>query len=135
MKKIIVIALLMFFIQFLILVGFFVRLNRYIPNHYEASDHAVYSMIALFFTFIIFILSVILVLIEYWMTSNYKEIMLFLAYSNCFLQFYVNSFFQFQLFTRPEKYNVSAIIIILMYFILELFLTFYVVNRLYKSQN
>ncbi|GAA3784296.1 hypothetical protein GCM10022423_46960 [Flavobacterium ginsengiterrae] len=135
MKKILSIGCLMFFVHFFILLVFFTRLNVYVPKHYESNDHGIYSIITLFFSFIIYIVSIILVLVEYKMKIGYKWIMLFLMYSNCLLEFYINTFYQFQLFTRPERYNISAIIIILIYFAFELVLTYYVIIKLYKTNE
>lgn len=135
MKKIITTGFLMFFVHFFILMGFFAMLNDYNPKHYEGVSHPIFMIIALYCTIILYILVIILIIIEYMMKFDYKGIMLFLVYGNCFLEFYINSIYQFQLFTRPERYNISSIIIILIYFVFELLLTFYVVNRLYKSKN
>lgn len=134
MKKVVHIGLLIFPVHFFILLGFFARLDSYVPKHYEGTVHPIFTAIAMFITFVIYILTIILVIIENRMKFDYRGIMMFLVLGNCFQQFYINSFYQFRLFTRPESYDIIGKVIILLYFVLELFLSFYVVNRLYKKE-
>ncbi|MEL1255779.1 hypothetical protein AAEO57_18445 [Flavobacterium sp. DGU38] len=135
MKKIVYIGLLIFLVHFFVLLGFLARLDNYVPKHYEGTGHAIFTAIAMFITFVIYTLTIILVIIENRMKFDYKGIMMFLVLGNCLQQFYINSFYQFRLFTRPESYDTIGKVIILTYFLFELILTFYVINRLYKSEN
>ncbi|MWB96731.1 hypothetical protein GON26_20400 [Flavobacterium sp. GA093] len=134
MKKIIYIGFLMFIIHSFILMGFFTR-NTNIPEYYQGLDRGLYSAIAFSISIIIYIVSIILIILEYQMKTSYKKVMLFLVFGNCLLEFYINLVYQYRFFTKPEWFNTSSKIIILLYFIFELILTFYVVNRLYKSDD
>lgn len=134
MKKIILIGFLMFIIQSFILVGFFAR-NTNIPEYYQGLNRGLYSIIAFSITIILYIISIILVIIEYQMKTNYKKVILFLALGNCLLEFYINLIYQYRFFTKPEWFDTSSIIIILSYFVFELIFTFYLINILYKSKD
>lgn len=125
----------MFFVHCFILNLFLGRLDKYIPSYNGDSNHGVYVMIAIFFTCIFFSLSIIIILIEKRMLLHYKRIMFFVAYSNCLIDFYVSSLTEYRLFSSPERFDTSSIVAILIYFILELFLTYFVVNSLYKSEK
>lgn len=125
----------MFFAQAFILNAFFSRLDARIPNYNGESDHGMHFIVAIFFTFIMYILSIILIFIEYRMEFYYKNVMLFIVYTNCLLQFYFTAFSEYRLFSSPERFDISSRIIILIYFVFELYLTFYVVNRLYKLKE
>lgn len=125
----------MFFIHFFFLLIFLTRLNAYIPKHYESNGHPIYLVIAFFLTILLYSLSIILICLEYYMKFKHKGIMMFLVFGNCILEFYINSFYQFQLYSRPERYDTLAISIILTYFACELIFTFYVIDKLYKSEE
>jgi len=135
MKKILSITFVMFFLHFFILVGFFARLSIHMPKYYQGNDHGLYLTFAFFITIIIYILSIILVFIEYIRKFNYRGLMTFLLYVNCLLQFYMNSYYQFRLFKNPEWYGLSSIIIIITYLIFELIFTFYIIKIMYKSES
>ncbi|GAA3784283.1 hypothetical protein GCM10022423_46940 [Flavobacterium ginsengiterrae] len=83
----------------------------------------------------LYILTVIVAVIEYRMKFNYKNIMLFLVFGNCFLGFYLCSFSEYKLFSSPERFNNLSIIIVLIYFAFELALTFYILNKLYDDHD
>lgn len=83
MKKIVYIGLLIFPVHFFVLLGFFARLDSYVPKHYERAGHPIFAVIAIFITFVIYILTIILVIIENRMKFDYKGIMMFLVLGNC----------------------------------------------------
>lgn len=87
MKKIIHIGFLLFMVHFFVLLGFLARLDNYVPKHYEGTIHPIFTAIAMFITFAIFILTIILVIIENRMKFDYKGIMLFLVLGNVYNSF------------------------------------------------
>ena len=92
MKKIALISFLMFFVHFFILIVLFTRLNAYIPKHYESNDRGIFTLIAFYLTFLLYALSVILVIVEKLMRVKYKWGIYFLLYLNCLSVFYINAF-------------------------------------------
>lgn len=134
MKKIMFIGFLMFVIQSFILVGFFAR-NTNIPEYYQGLNRGLYSIIAFSITIILYIVSIILVILEYQMKTDYKKVILFLAFGNCLFEFYINLVYQYRFFTKPEWFDTSSVIIIFSYFVFELIFTFYIINKLYKSED
>jgi len=135
MRKIISITFLMFFIHSFILEIVVGRLDAYIPKYNGDTDHGMHFIVALFFTAIIYMLSVILIIIEYRMEFNYKGIMLFLVFGNSLLEFFMCSFYEYKLFSSPERFDTTSIIIVLIYFTFELILTYYMINRLYQTEQ
>jgi hypothetical protein len=133
MKKILYLAFLMFFAHAIILNLLFGKLDSYSPKYNGDTDHSIHFIIALFYTFIIYTLAIIVGFIEYKMEFEYKELTLFLVYLNCLLQFYFSAFSEYSLLSSPERFDNLSIVIIVIYFVFELFFSFYVVNRLYKS--
>lgn len=99
----------------------------------STPGNGIYFIIALFFSLIIYVITIILVLIEKRTEFNCKNIMMFFVFINCLQEFFFNSILQYQFLKSPERFDISAIISILIYFIFELLLTYYLVNRLYKT--
>jgi len=97
-------------------------------------NRGLYSIIAFSITIILYIVSITLVILEYQMKTDYKKIILFLAFGNCLLEFYINLIYQYRFFTKPEWFDTSLVIIIFSYFVFELIFTFYIINRLHKSK-
>ena len=135
MKKILYLGFLFFFINAFILNLFFSKLDARVLYYNGDTDNSVHFIVALFFTFIIYILSIIVVFIEYRMEFDYKNVIIFLAYTNVILQFYLTAFSEYRLFSSPERFDELSIIIILTYFVCELIFTFYVIDKLYKSEE
>jgi hypothetical protein len=133
MKKILTLSFLMFFVHSFFLEFLFEKFDNYTKHYNGDTDHGMHFIIALFFAFIFFILTIVLVYIEHKMDFFYKSIIFFLSYGNCLLQFYMCSFSEYRLFANSERFNYLSISVILFYFILELYLTFYFINRFYKS--
>ncbi|OXG02969.1 hypothetical protein SAMN05444146_1245 [Flavobacterium johnsoniae] len=135
MKKIALISFLMFFVHFFILIVLFTRLNAYIPKHYESNDRGIFTLIAFYLTFLLYALSVILVIVEKLMRVKYKWGMYFLLYLNCLSVFCINAFYQYHLFNNPKCFVTSSIVIILIYLLFELMVTFYVTKILYTKNK
>jgi len=135
MRKLITVSFLMFFVHAIVLELIVGGLDEYITKYNGDTDHGIHFMIAFFFTFIFFILSIVLVITEYRMEFDYKNIMLFLVFGNCLLEFYMCCFSQYKLFESPERFDILSILTILIYFIFELFLTFYLVDKMYKFKE
>lgn len=135
MRKILYLTFLFFFINAFILNFFFSQLDARVLHYNGDTDHSMHFIVALFFTFIIYILSIIVVFIEYRMEFAYKNVIAFLAYTNVLLQFYLTAFCEYRLFSSPERFDKLSITIILTYFVSELVFTLYVINKLYKSKE
>ncbi len=135
MKKILYIAFLLFFVHLFFLEFFFSKLDSYTPKYNGDGDHGMHFLITCFFTFVIFIMIVFLAIIEHKMEFDYKNIMFFLVYANCLLVFYLTAFSEYPFFTNHNRFNIFSKIIILIYFVVELFFSYYIVNRLYRSDD
>lgn len=135
MKKIICIAFLMFFVHSILLFLILSKLNSSLSERSSTPGNGIVFLIAIFLTTIIYFISLILIFIEKKMEFNYKPIMRFLVCGNCILEFYLNSIVQYQIFNRPDRFNKTAIIFIIFYFVSELFLTYYAINGLYKTEE
>lgn len=134
--KLLYTSFLLFFIHLFFLELFFLELDEYIPKYNGDTDHGMHFLVALFYTFLIFILSIFLLFIEYKIERDYKKSMIFLLYINSFLNFYLAAFSQFPLFSNSKRFDTYSQVIILLYFIFELFLTYYIVNnKIYKSEE
>lgn len=134
--RVVYVIFLLFFIHLFTLNFFFSKLCLSVPKNNGMTGEALLFMIAYFFAFVLFILTLILMFIEYKMDFDYKNIMLFLVYSNCFLMFYLANLKRSIFSTSEEYFYLSSKVMILLYFIFELFLTYYIVNnKIYKSQE
>jgi len=131
MKKIINFGLLAFFIQFFIFRGLFTSLDSYMPQN--KSGNPLLIVLEIIVTIIVCWIIFILVLIEKAVTTSFKYIYLILLYLHCLFHFCCDAFFEYNLFNDSKSFDTVAIVIILSYFIFELFFTFYVINRMYKS--
>jgi len=126
----------MFFVHSISLFLILSKMNALISEDDRTPGRGIYFIIAMAFTTIIYSIVLGIIWIEKQMDIKYKSIVLFLAYGNCLLEFYFNSTLQFQLFERPDRFDHLAIFFILLYFIFELFLTYYIVNnKMYKSDE
>ncbi len=121
----------MFFLHFFILESLFasVELNKNIQ-----SGRAILIAIDIFIIFLAIIALIIITIYERYTGRRAKTATYLVVLSNCICLFYWQSNYERQMFTRPDRFDISSIIIILLYFALELFLTFYIVNRLYRSK-
>ncbi len=134
MRKIIFLAFLIFFVHSISLFLLLANMNECTSEKSTTPDNGIYSFIAFFCSFIIYLLIIILVILEKLMKSHYKLTMFLLVYINCVIEFYLNSITQYHLFTNSERFNNTAITIIIVYFTFELFLTYYVITRFYKTE-
>jgi hypothetical protein len=134
--RVVYVIFLLFFIHLFTLNFFFSKLCLSVPKNNGMTGEALLFMISYFFAFVLFILTLILMFIEYKMDFDYKNIMLFLVYSNCFLMFYLANL-KHNLFSNTHDcFDLSSKIIISLYFIFELFITHYIVsNKIYKSEQ
>jgi hypothetical protein len=137
MKKTFNLVLLMIFIHFFLLESFFANLKMDVHSSYQSaqSGRAILLVIDFFVITLAIIGLIIIAVYEKYTGKVAKIATCLIVFSNCICLFYWQSNYEWQLFTRPEWFDTSAIVIILIYFVFELFLTFYVVNRLYKSEN
>lgn len=117
MKKILYLAFLFFFINAFTLSFFFSQLDARVLSYDGDTDHSMHFIVAFFFTFIIYILSIIVIFIEYRMEFAYKNVIVFLAYTNVLIQFYLTAFSEYRLFSSPERFDKLSITIILTYFV------------------
>lgn len=126
------IVFLMFFAHFFLLESFFASLELYVENQ---SGRAILLVIDFF---IIICAIAFLIMIEIYEKSTSKKAKIatyFVVFSNCISLFYWQSNYERQIFTRTERFDTSSIAIILIYFIFELLLTYYLISRLYKSEE
>jgi hypothetical protein len=134
--KLLYISFLLFFIHLFVLEFFFLKLDGDVSKHNGDTDYGMHFLVAFFYTFLIFILSILLLFIEYKIERNYKKSMIFLLYINSFLNFHLAAFSQFPLFSNSERFATSSKVIISLYFIFELFITHYIVStKIYKSEQ
>ncbi|MFC0779917.1 hypothetical protein [Flavobacterium sp. HJSW_4] len=133
MKKIICFIFLAFFNQFFIFRGLFSYLDSYTPEN--TSGNLILLALEMAVVVIVCFTIFILAIIERAVTTNLKYIYLSLLCLHCIFQFCCVAFFEYDLFNDPKSFDFSAITTILSYFVLELFIIYYVVNRLYKSVN
>lgn len=133
MKKILNIGLLMFFIQSFIFRGLFTILDSYTPS--GKSGNLMVTTLGFIATIIWCLIIVVVILIEKYAETSFKNIILFLLYVHCLFLFYWEAFFEYHLFNDSKSFDTSSIVIILIYFVFELAFTFYVVNRLYKEEE
>lgn len=133
MRKIVCLIVLMFFVHFLIIGAFFSILDSFRPS--GKSGNIMATALELIVTMISCLIVCIVVLIEKYEKINLKNIIFFLLYLHCLFHFYWEAFFEYKLFNDSKSFDNLSIIIILMYFVCELFFTFYVINKLYKSEE
>lgn len=136
MKKAAILGGLVFFVHGLLFQCFFWGQDKYISDNNGDSDHGIDMFIAIFYTILFFSGIIITIVLEKNKKCKYKYLIFFLVFGNCLLQFYWQSFHQYDLFSSPERFSNFSIILILGYFLFELGFTYYIVDRLYnKSQN
>lgn len=132
MKKILKLILLMIFVHFFLLEAFFANLETYSASQ---SGRSVLLVIDVF-VITLAVIGVIIIAIYEKYTGRIAKIATYLVlYSNCIYLFYWQSNYERQLFTRPERFDTFSIVIILVYFVCELIFTFYVIDKLYKSEE
>ena len=130
MKKIIVLIALMFFVQFILFRGLFTACDSFTPSN--TSGNIMLTALALIFTILSCCILFIILLIEKFKKINLKDLTLLILFLHCFLLFYWEAFVEYDLFNDSKSFTVQSIFTIIIYFIFELFLSFYLVNRLYK---
>jgi predicted permease len=137
MKKIFNLVLLMVFIHFFLLEAFFANLEMDVHSSYQSAQSGWAILLVIdVFVIALAITGLIIIAIYEKYTGKMAKIATYLVlFSNCIYLFYWQSTYERQMFTRPERFETSSIVIILIYFVFELFLTFYVINRLYKSED
>ncbi|OXA94902.1 hypothetical protein SAMN06265346_102238 [Flavobacterium hercynium] len=133
MNKFFVFGFLILFINFFFFRGLFSSLDSYTPNNTSGNPFAVFLAIAVTILFLVIVC--MLLLIEKVMEVNLKNTLLCILLFHCLFHFVLDSFFEYDLFHDTKSFSLSAIIIILIYFIVELFLTFYLVSKMYKSSE
>lgn len=133
MKKNIIILILIFFVQYFLLEAFFVRLDAYTP--WNKTGNPMASALSFIFTIFSCVIMFVVLALEKLNKTQFKKIVLFILFVHCVLHFFWEAFFEYNLFTDSESFDISSVIIILTYFLFELILTFYVINRLYKSED
>lgn len=132
MKKIIYLVMLMF-IHFFSIGAFFALLDSYRP--YGKSGNIMSTLLAFIITMTSCLILFIIILIEKYFNIRFKNIIISFLCLHCIFHFCWEAFFEYNLFKDSKSFSISSIVIILIYFIFELFLTFYMVNRLYKSKD
>lgn len=132
MKKIVIFSFLIFFIQFFIFRGLFTSLDSYTPEN--TSGNPILIALEIIFSIIVCFIIFIIVLIEKTVRTSLKYIYIFVLCLHCIFHFCCDAFYEYDLFNDSKSFNTSAIVIILIYFAFELFLTIYIVDRLYKSK-
>ena len=121
----------MIFVHFFLLEAFFANLETYSPSQ---SGRSVLLVIDVF-VITLAVIGVIIIAIYENYTGRMAKIATYLVlYSNCIYLFYWQSNYERQLFTRPDRFDTSSIVIILVYFVCELIFTFHIINKLYKSE-
>lgn len=133
MKKIAVLLTIMFFVHFVILGVFFVRLDSYKP--FNTSGNPMATAIAFIFTLLCCLIIFIILVLEKHMVKRFKKAVLLILLIHCFLHFCWEAFFEFDLFGDSKSFDDSAIVTILFYFIFESFSTYYVIYRLYRTKE
>lgn len=133
MKKIFIIQLLMFFIHFLIFRGMFTAFDS--DTSSNTSGNSMATVLELLITIGSCFLVFLIIIIEKYHQANFKNLIIFLLFLHCFFHFYWVAFFEYKLFNDLNSFDVTTIIIILGYFIFELFLTFHVVNIFYTLER
>ncbi|MFZ0599429.1 MAG: hypothetical protein WAM46_20745 [Flavobacterium sp.] len=131
MKKLLFLEPLLFCIHFFIFRALFTSLDSYTPL--DRSGSLIATIIALFVALFFCLIMLIVVIIEKYRRASLKNTVLVVLYFNCLFHFFWEAFFEYDLFNDQQSFSTSAIITILIYFVFELFLTFYLVNRLYKK--
>lgn len=130
MKKTVVFIFFIFFVQFIIFRGLFTSLDSCTPLNTSGNPFAV--VIELITSFITCWTIFVIALIEKSVNTSLKYVFLFLLYLHCIIQFYCIAFYEYNLFHDSQSFDRISKIIILSYFVFELFMTFYLVKRLYK---
>jgi len=133
MKKLLIFGFLIFFIHFFLFRGLFTSLDSYILEN--TSGNPILIALEVIVTIIICLIIFIIVFIEKVVETNLKYIYIFILYLHCIFHFCCDAFYEYNLFNDSKSFSISSIIIILIYFIFELFLTFYIVNKLYQSKD
>lgn len=133
MKKIFIIQLLMFFIHFLIFRGMFTAFDS--DTSSNTSGNSMATVLELMITIASCFLILLIIMIEKYHQTNFKNLIIFLLSLHCFFHFYWVAFFEYNLLNDSESFSISAIVIVVVYFFSELFLTLYVVNNLYTMEE
>jgi hypothetical protein len=87
------------------------------------------TALALFFTIASCCILLIILLIEKIKKLKLKNSILMILFLHCFFLFYWEAFVEYDLFNDSKSFDTLSISIIIFYFIFELFLSFYVVQR------
>lgn len=137
MGKIFKLILLMIFVHFFLLEAFFANLEIDAPNESTHSGSAILLVIDVFVIILSTIFLLIIEIYEKYTKKKAKKKAKIATYlillSNCIYLFYWQSIQERQIFTRSERFDNSSIVIISIYFVFELFFTFYFINKWYKS--
>lgn len=133
MKKTIILIALMFFIQFILFRGLFTSFDLFKPSN--TSGNIMLTTLALFFTIASCCILLMILLMEKIKKLELKNLILIILFLHCFLLFYWEAFVEYDLFNDSKSFDTLSISIIIFYFIFELFLSFYVVQRFYKSKE
>lgn len=133
MKKNITFCLLAFFVHFFMFRGMFTAFDS--DTSSNTSGNSMATVLELIVTIASCLLVFFVIIIEKYQHVNFKNLIIFLLSLHCFFHFYWVAFFEYNLFNDSESFDTSSKVIILLYFVFELFLTYYVVNKLYNSEE
>jgi len=123
----------MFFIYFLIFRGMFTAFDS--DTSSNTSGNSMATVLELMITIASCFLIFLIIMIEKYHQTNFKNLIIFLLSLHCFFHFYWVAFFEYNLLNDSESFSITAIIILLVYFFSELFLTLHVVNNLYRMEE
>lgn len=133
MKKTIIFIILIFFVHFFLLRGLFSSLDHYTPLNTSGNPFA--SALELIISFIACCIIFIMAFIEKIVDTKLKYVYLFILSLHSIFQFYYIAFFEYNLFNDALSFDALSIVMISSYFVFELALTFYVINKLYTSKT